>query len=436
MTFVPFVLAIIWKLSQATVSPDNETQIMIHLLPSDLITSLNEEDDSVGDQLSAILPSQFWVWTRSLYNIQRVPSDLIDQRLDFVSLLRMVLEVQNKENIPWFRTAMQCLSDSSANQCQTASQLGRGLHCDDTGNIVGIDLSHLHLAGTIQLGALPQSVRSLDLSFNDLETLNLDGLRGKSLERLNIENNHQCHFDVAFFGSESSDNLALKILELSSNQIYQKVSDNISKQHLIREWLNRQRWLKVIVVDGEIIPRESKHYLFHLRMLRVIAGVTNKESIPWYQAFVYGDRIREEQWAMYRIEVLRGCPCWFGFDLSGLGLKGHIDLGSLPRTVWKVDISNNNLSSISFRGQSTLNCMQSLSIHKNDNLRTNFAGIDLSQRAYRLRHLKYLRVSSNQLVTPKGVSQETAKQSFVRQWVQQTKLKEMVIDGKQVSLRV
>lgn len=56
----------------------------------------------------------------------------------FVALLEMVADIDNIENIPWFNQAMECLSDPSNKQSK-----------NEYGYLIGIDLSHLDLTGTV-----------------------------------------------------------------------------------------------------------------------------------------------------------------------------------------------------------------------------------------------------------------------------------------------
>ena len=111
---------------------------------------------------------------------------------------------------------MQCVANLTANGHRIASQNDNGLYFDgdDNNHLIGIDLSHLNLIGKLNLRSLPQTVRSLDLSFNDLTNLNFGGLNGKSLQKLNIAHNERCYLNVvAVFEFESGRNIALQILE-------------------------------------------------------------------------------------------------------------------------------------------------------------------------------------------------------------------------------
>ena len=101
------------------------------------------------------------------------------------------------------------ISVLSANRCQNISQFGRGLVSDQNGNLVDLDLSGLNLIGTIYLRALSQTVRSLDLRFNDLDNLNLSGLRDKSLKKLNVEHNRRCHVNTESFNLELGHTLPI-----------------------------------------------------------------------------------------------------------------------------------------------------------------------------------------------------------------------------------
>ena len=104
----------------------------------------------------------------------------------------------------------------------------------DNGNLIGVDLSDLNLIGIINLESLPPTGRSLDLSFNDLDTLNLDGLRGKSVERLNVEHNARCHINTECFTAESEHKLPLKVLQLSTNQIFPWITSFGEKKSRIK----------------------------------------------------------------------------------------------------------------------------------------------------------------------------------------------------------
>ena len=245
---------------------------------------------------------------------------------DFVAILEMVMNVNNRQQIPWLVGIMSCLSDVSANQqnqCQNLSKFGKGLYCDNNGNLIGMDLSHLNLTGKIHLESLPPTVRSLDLSFNDLETLNLEGLRGKSMERLNVEHNPRCHINTECF--HSSD-LNIKELQLSSNQIFPWIMDLKMKRERIQNWLcrlsrdRRSNGLELVIMDND-----SMHFMpFHIKMLRVLEGVTNKEVI------------HNAIWKSWRVEYRRGrsgYPPRYRFNLSGMELAGEIRLKYLPRSV-------------------------------------------------------------------------------------------------------
>ena len=349
----------------------------------------------------------------------------IIQKPIFVALLEMVSHVMNVRNIPWIQSAWDCLSDSSANHCQNVSEFGRGLHCDDNGNLIAVDLSHLNLSGIIHLESLPQTVRSLDLSFNDFSTLNLSALTGKSVEILNVEHNARCHINTEYFSPDSEQIVSIKELQLSSNQIFPWITDSECKTERIKHWLNSQQAVQRIIVDGTVMYREKRLISLHWRMLRVIEGVTNKEVIPWYSLFSEGATIRSSQWKDYGVHhhVRANKNARFRFDLSGLGLEGHIDLRDLPRNVAKMDLSNNNLQSISFLCERDEN-LRELNIENNDNIR-----FDLAETAS-LKWLLRLSVSSIQLQCTGGSGAgETSDLDFVPLWLNTSTLREIEVDG-------
>ena len=105
---------------------------------------------------------------------------LIIRKPDFAGLLRVSSDIRNKENTPKFDRALWRISDASS------LEFGRDLVCDTNESLVDIDLSHLDFTGTIHLESVPQSARSMNLSFNDFETLDHDGL-GSKLDRLKLE---------------------------------------------------------------------------------------------------------------------------------------------------------------------------------------------------------------------------------------------------------
>ena len=363
----------------------------------------------------------------------------IIQKPVFVALLEMVSDIKNKEKIPWFDRAMQCLSDPSANRCQNISQWSCGLDCDDSGNLIGVDLSHLNLSGCIYLKSLPQTVLSLDLSYNDLDTLNLTALSGKSVERLNVEINDRCHINTECFteGAVQDPNpiLSIEELQISSNQIFPWITDDLEYKHRrIKRLMNRHSYLEQVIVDGHVISRSTDQIPIHSRMLKVIDGVTNKELIPWYTLFSRGCKIQPREWRNYRVQYMRrkqGYSARYRFDLSGLGLEGHIDLGYLTKNVIKMDLSKNNLSSISFesRGHYKFN-LRALNIEHNDNVRIDLREMDFSSPKWSsLVHLLRFSVSSNQLVHVDAFN-SMSRAEYVALWVSNTPIHEVVLDGK------
>ena len=300
----------------------------------------------------------------------------IIKKPDFAALLEMVADIDNIENIPWFNQKVQCLSDPSAKHCYRTSEVERGLHYDVSGNLIGIDLSHLELTGTFHLNAVPQSVKSLDLSFNNLLKLTFGGLKHKSLERLNVEHNDRLRIDTTYVHRivSAKDSPLTRILRLSSNQIFQFINDSKRKYSQIRQWLYRQQMFDVLVVDGVTFYRKDSVPLY-VAMLNVIEGVTNKEVIPWYRYFVDEKKIQPDEW--HRLGIKQSKKKEYSFNLSGLALEGHIDLGCLPKTVGKLDLSNNNLSIISFVGNGSHNLRQ-LNLQNNNYLRIELREFDKS----------------------------------------------------------
>ena len=359
---------------------------------------------------------------------------VIIQKPVFPALLEMMSDINNQKNIPWIERAEHCLSNPFTNQFHHLSTLGRGIHCNDNGALIAMDLSHLNLTGNIHLESLPQTVRSLDLSFNDLDILNLTALCGKSLEKLNVENNRRCHINTECFSAELGCIWSIRELRVSSNQIFPWIIDPIDKAKRIKNWMNRQYNLVEIIVDGERTYRRrtlQRTMRLHSGMLRVIEGVTNKKLIPWYRLFHDGCAIQADQWRNYGVSRRRkifGIPSSYKFNLCSLGLQGHIDLGSLPENVIKMDLSNNNLSSIFFVGDGPFN-LRVLDVRNNDNLRIDLMQIYPSSTGCCLCGLVRLSLSSNQLEISgvlNGVQMGTI--DFVGSWLRTTKLREVVID--------
>ena len=369
----------------------------------------------------------------------------IIRKPDFVALLEMTSDIDNKESIPWFDRAMQCVFSPLTNQCINTSDLGRGLHCDDNGILIAVALSHLNLTGTINLESLPQSVRSLDLSFNDLMTLDLDGLRGKSVVILNVENNRRCHINTECFSAERFQlNLekeriwTISELRVSSNQIFPWITDPMDKDKRIKNWLNGQDHLARIIVNRSRMYRRWRlkgPLALYSGMLRVIEGVTNKEVIPWYRLFVNGWVIQADQWREYGVAYKRkfnGLPSRYKFFLCSLGLCGHIDLGHLPKNVMKMDLSNNDLSSISFADDGSRRSfnLRVLDIRNNDNLRVDLMRICPSSRGCCLDRLVRLSISSNQLEINNVVNGiQMTMMDALATWFRTTTLREFVVDN-------
>ena len=363
----------------------------------------------------------------------------IIQKPMFVALLEMVADVGNIENIPWFNQANQCLSDPSANDCGAAFAIQQRLHYDVDGNLIVIDLSHLNLTGTIHLESLPQTVKTLDLSFNDLITPKFPRSRGKSLEKLNIERNNQIQLDTKYVKRIFSRNGSSRTLQLSSNQIFPSIIGLRSKYSRLRHWLYHQQMFDVLVLDGQTIhPNDCNP--FYVAMLQFVENVTNKELIPWYQPFTDGKSIRLDEWQHLRVVRSSGggrgsdtrySQRSYSFDLSGLGLRGWIGLGSLPRSVRKLNLSNNNLSSISFDGEGRYN-LRELNLQNNDCLRINMAEFD--EPSALMHRLDRLLISSNQLriFTSTGFWRPGV---VVKQWFRKSHLNEIVVDDLVISRR-
>ena len=411
-------------------SDGNESQEIISFLPSDLIADI---DDSTAYLPESDEHSTVGKWMQTLVcNDHKVNESQLIGKSDFLLLLEMVMEIWNIRTIPWFEWAIRNAPVLAERHHHIPFLQGRRLHFDANNNIIALDLSHLNLIGKLNLRSLPQSVRSLDLSFNDLTNLNIDGLNGKALESLNVEHNPRCYINVAVFEFTSGRHIPLRTLQVSSNQILHRIIDPETKQKRIQDWIHRQQPLDTLIVDKVEIRRQCYHSPFYLRLLRVIDGVTNKEVIPWYRIVADGRLIRDYQWTQYKVEVIRkkwhGFEHVYSFDLSGLQLEGHVDLGCLPRNVIKMDLSNNNLSSICFHGQGRFG-LKYLDIHNNRKLRLNVADIDLSSRSSSLRYLKHLSVSTNHFQIIGGLDQVT-KRLFINKWLNDTKLNELVLDGE------
>ena len=344
----------------------------------------------------------------------------------FVALLEMVADIDNIESIPWFNQATQYLSDPSA---QMMESFVGWLIYSKTEDVIGIDLSHLNLTGTVHLGALPNSVRTLDLSFNDLLTVDLSELKSESLERLNIEHNDKLQVNVEHRISVPEHSRCSRTLQLSSNQIFKSIKDLNTKHFRIENWLYRQSVFDVLVFDGKTINRKTTPP-FYVAMLNVVEGVTNKHVIPWYKSFVDEISLEPEEWLNCRVVHISGSNRkrrGLVFDLSGLGLQGHIDLASLPRLVMKVDLSNNNLSSISLPGEGPYK-LRELNIQNNIHLRFDLD--ELRKSALLLSHLNRFLISSNQLVSNGSiVSLSTVQQRF-----EGRNLNQIVLDDLEIEL--
>ena len=349
---------------------------------------------------------------------------------DFVQLLEMVFDINNKESIPWFTRASLCLFDSSADHCQNISQFGRGLEFDDDGVLIAIDLSHLNLTGTFHLELLPQSVRSLDLSFNDLESLNVNGLRGKSLQRLNVEHNDRCCLKLIIFDHDPLRSLSLRVLQMSSNQIAPYTMDSIAN------WMQHQRILNLMIIDNEVISRGISNQLYE-GMVKVVDGVKNKWVIPWYGDYFMYFTIPSTDFSVCGISLerkvhLRSRGSQFKFNLSGLGIEGHIDLGSLPRSVVHLDLSDNNLRSISFHGDGKYD-LRFLDVRNNSNLNIDLAEIDASSSTCCLFRMVQFKVSSYQLKQSAN-RLATTVDDYVLKWLQTSTLFEVVVDDRILQL--
>ena len=333
----------------------------------------------------------------------------IIKKPDFAALLEMVFDLGNIQNIPWFSQAIRYISNASLTDFHSVSYSPKGLEYDGNGNLIGIDLSHLNLTGTIHLESLPPTIRSLNVKFNDLDSLNLQILHSKSLTILNVAHNRRCIINLLDF--RPSNNI---LLYLSSSQIFPEISDLSDKEIRVRKWLNHQLTVQQVVVDGQTLNRGKSVSALCIRMLRVIEGVINKEVIPWYQPFVNGVTIQINDWTYYRIDYRRrrdGYPATYTVDLSGLGLEGRIDLKCLPKNVRTLDLSKNNLSGISFEGDK--HCLEELNIRNNDHLRIHLTEIENSS-AFRSFCLFIL--SSNQLEI-EGATSKSEKIEFIREWL-------------------
>ena len=373
----------------------------------------------------------------------------IIEKPEFAALLETVADVDNIECIPWFNQKVQCLSDPSSKDChklQKTSGLERGLHYDFSGNLIAVDLSHLDLTGTVHLKSLPQSVKSLDLSFNNLRMLKFGGLEHKSLERLNVEHNDRLRIDTTCLRRLIHPNgpALSRILQLSSNQIFQSINDPKTKYSQIRQWLHRQQMFDVLLLDGVTFHRKDS-VPFYDAMLNVIAGVTNKEVIPWYRHLVNETKIQPSEWQKLGIhrcggkdfkkkegKPVRYCSrvytTWCSFNLSGLALEGHMDLGCLPQNVRQLDSSNNNLSSIAFLGDGPYQ-LKELNIQNNSRLRIDLR--EFNKSSVLLWRLNRLLISSNQLVYPESAESKPIK-IMVQQWLGTTHLDEVLVDGNKI----
>ena len=347
---------------------------------------------------------------------------------DFAALLEMIVEVDNIMNIPWFMHAVDCLANPSEN-----TFYGDGLDFDVNGNLIGIDLSHLNLTGNIHLESLPQSVLSLDLGFNDLRRINLEGLRGKSLRKLNLEKNRRWLLstdrfrldpDIPDFNIQA---LPVEELHISSNQMFPWLTaDRNFKYNQIKNWFQAQYILnvKILIVDQIRIGslNSEKQKTMKRKMCQVFEAVTNKELIPWFRYFSEDMIIHDWQWMPFGITYPQNrgniASSSYVFDLSGLGLEGHVDLGALPWNVVKLDLSNNNLSNISFFGEGRYN-LANLNVENNQNLRINLMHLSSSASSCG-RNLCRLVVSRNQL---------NMQKHEIRKWLAASHLNGIVVDN-------
>ena len=350
---------------------------------------------------------------------------------DCVALLEMVVDVDNIESIPWFMHAVDCLSDPSANGFH-----GEGLQFDLNGKLIEIDLSHLNLTGDIHLEWMPQSVLSLDLSFNDLTKIGLEELSGKSLLKLNLEENRQWRLNTYGFRPDRdrsdciAEGLPVEELHISSYQIFPWIKERNCIHNQIKNWFQTQSILNIgiLIVDKVRLSSLSseKQQRMKIKMLRFVEAVTNKESIPWFRYFSEDMIIHDWQWEPFGITYStiknrnRGTIVSgpYIFDLSGLGLEGHIALGALPWNVVKLDLSNNNLSSISFMGEGRYG-LANLNIENNANLHINLMHLSLSSTLC-WRDLCRLVVSGNQL---------NMQNHEIGKWLAASHLKAIVVDN-------
>ena len=155
--------------------------------------------------------------------------------------------------------------------------------------------------------------------------------------------------------------------------------------------MTEQHTLNEVILDGISVrswsaPNYFDNKPFQMQMLRVIERVTNKELIPWYHSFVEGARFPMSEWKKFGIKYCRGRGRGIAIphklNMSGLGLEGHVDLGSLPQSVIKMDLSNNNLSGISFYSHGVRGPfgLRSLKIHNNNHLRIDLMHLNMRSK--------------------------------------------------------
>ena len=347
----------------------------------------------------------------------------IIKKPDYVALLEMVSEIKNIGNIPWFNQAMECLSDPSANHCDTILKSEHVFRYDPDGNLIKIDVSNLKLIGTIRMLSLPQSVRVLDLSFNDLYALNLDELKGKTLKRLNVHHNDRIHISTECFYEKPGYNLPIRVLRLSSNQILPWISNPVEKYKRLKEWFfhRDQRTLNAVVMDGAPILLR-KQMALKVTMLKVIENVSNKALIPWFDKFNDDRMVQEHQWPQLGVKYRRcrgpNSKTAYKFDLSGLGLEGHVDLGQLSPQVIAINLSNNNLSSISLIGHGDYS-LKEINLENNKYLRIDLMQIHPLLKLSCLCVMNRLTVSSYQLGMGKMA---------IMEWLCKSTLNEIVVD--------
>ena len=302
----------------------------------------------------------------------------------------------------------------------------------------GVDEMAIH-HDTNSISAGLDSKDKLDLSKNILNSISFGGDGLHFLEELNVRNNDHLHINLVDI-ERSSIFCSFSRLVISPNQlIIDGVTTKTGKIEYVREWLMKRtsRINRVVIdhvtIDNMAMP-QGDPILYQLQMLHVVDGVTNKDKIPWHHYFSKRIPIPAERFESLGIIYNGIVPgnrykrsrARCHFNLSGLGLKGHIDLGYLPKNIVQLDLSNNNLSSISFTGNAQYN-LRELNLQNNEHLRMDLTKMCASSSASCcLDHLHVLRISSNQLDI-RGSTSKGYFEGHIQSWLSTSGLTQLQV---------